>query len=236
MNKQVTYDDIDDYEDFSAKEISNEDFISRYCIAIFDVTNNRYRGCGVILTPQGIFVSVAHNFNKDDADYIAYFNQKPYEVEILHIEYEQGKTDLAIGRLIDFFSTDFNIEHYPVLTPCDDLSVGNEVNISGFKSYELPDSEVLERITLNDGQKLSKQRISKQIPVPDNSQEITLKEYEGKAKVYLERVGAEKYCGFSGGPVYIGQNLYGLVISHFFLKSDYIKLRLTDLNISDQIY
>lgn len=231
MDTQEIYDDIDDYAEFSEKEISSEDLISRHCIAIFDVTNNIYRGSGIILTPQGTFISVAHNFNEDDADYIAYYNQRSYEIEILHIEYEQGKTDLVVGRLKDFFSTDFNIEHYPVLTSCENLSIGNQVNISGFKSYELPDMEVIERITIPDGRILSKQRFSKQIPIPDIPQEIVLKEYEGKAKVYMKREGAEKYCGFSGGPVYIGQNLYGLVISHFLLKSDYIILRLKELNV-----
>lgn len=232
MNKQKIYDDIDDFDEILPKQISEEDSISKLCIAIIDITNNRYKGSGVILTHSGIFVSVAHNFDKVDADYSAYYNQQLYEIEILYKEYERGKNDLVIGRLINFFPNNLSNEQCPVLTSCERLSVGTDVNISGYKSYELPDTEILERITHN-GQNLVKQRICKQITIPDIPQEIVLKDYEGKVKVFMERIGAEKYCGFSGGPVYKDQNLYGLVISHFFLKSDYIKTHLKSLNFNN---
>ena len=231
MDNIKLYDDIDDPVEPFLRKISSEDSISKFCIAILDITKNKYKGSGVILTPSGLFVSVAHNFDRPDTNYIAYYNQKLYMIEFLCKEYEQGKTDLAIGRLINFIPTEVDRELYPLLISCEHLSVGEKVNISGFKSQELPEAEILERITLHDGLNLCKQRISKKVPVADISQEIVLKEYEGKAKVYMERVGAEKYCGFSGGPVYSNQNLYGLVISHFFIKSDYIKLKLLELDI-----
>lgn len=235
MDKIPVFDDIDDFDIISPKEISDEDAISKFCIAILD-TNDKNIGSGVIITPQGIFVSVAHNFKMSDVaiDYGAFYNNQHYEIEILYKEYEFGKTDLVIGCLKNFIPTEVDIDQYPLLIPCEHLSVGDKVIISGFKSLELPDAEILENFTFKPGRNLSKQRISKQIPKPDVSQEIVLKGYEGNAQVYMEREGAEKYEGFSGGPVYDDQNLYGIVISHFFLKSSYIYCKLLELGIFKQ--
>lgn len=73
------------------------------------------------------------------------------------------------------------------------------------------------------GLQLTKQRFNSCVLEPDAIQKNLLEELGDDFTFFLGSKGAEKYKGFSGGPVYSDGKIYGIVVSHYFLNADYIK-------------
>ncbi len=217
------FDDID-YE-YNQPEFSNEDSVSQFCIAIFDATNHRPIGTGVLINAQGFFISVAHNFNNEKCEIKAFFEGRVYNILQLYKEYELGKFDLFIGQLISFDSDEYSNCTFPILVNPVRLDVGTKLCIAGFK--EISGTENLDVVNPIVDLQLTKQRFNSCVLEPDAIQKNLLTELGENFTFFLRSEGAEKYRGFSGGPVYFDGKIYGIVVSHYFLNADYIKSVLT---------
>lgn len=223
MADSEIYDDIDEYA--YPKDIA-EDEVSKYCIAIYNAATNTFIGTGVLIADDGLFISAGHNFKNSIDDIKVFYNDKQYDIEKIYREYDEDFHDLAIGNLSNFQDgTGFK---YPVLTSCEDLKVGSEVSFAGFKSCSLYGSriELLGVACITSENEIYKMRITKDLPEPDSVQKILLQKAENRIMMFLPSEKAERYKGFSGGPIYAGNKVYGIIISTYFLKSDYIKEQL----------
>lgn len=219
------YDDID--EEDVTPSIANEDSVSRFCIAIYNATKKEAIGSGVLINDKGLFISAAHNFNKEENDIMkAYFDGKQYDINIIHKEYEQGICDLCIGTLVGFESDEYVDCTFPVFGGAFPLRVGSELTIAGYKKLKLRETENLGVVNPIDNLCVTKQRFNSDVQAPDSVQKSLQKELGNRVVFFLKRDGVEKFKGFSGGPVYQDNTIYGIVVSHYFLKSDYIKSML----------
>lgn len=219
------YDDIDDYEEANCFPITaGEDTVSKFCIAIYDSTNNVAIGSGILLNSDGMFISAGHNFKKQNSKFKAYINGEIYDISLLYYEYDSEELlDFAVGKLLNFNTQDYINENFPTLRDCSNLGIGSKINVAGFKSFKVRHAEVLEEINPMDGIYLFKQRKEFSIVEPDKSQNIISEQLNGRGIFYMPTAKANYYKGFSGGPAYIDDKIYGIVLSHYFLTSEYIK-------------
>lgn len=233
MQELYSYDDIDDIDDDGVfKEFAEEDSVSKFCIAIYNATKNEPIGSGILLNSDGLFISAGHNFKNPDIKIKAYFDGESYEIELSHIEYDRDSLlDFAVGKLQDFDSQKYGDAEFPILGNCSSINVGSRVNIAGYKSIIVRQADILEDMSMFEDCHLYKQRKEFTIVNPDTSQKILAEQLNGRGIFYMQRGEADTHKGYSGGPVYYGDRIYGIVISHYFLKSDYIKeiLRLQSL-------
>lgn len=232
MNNEIFIDDIDDYDDFSEECLAEDDTISKWSIAIFgkDSTPN---GSGVLINNNGIFISAAHIFKNDNNILKAWFDDQIYEIEIIYKEYESGKYDFLVGKLKDFQPIRFC--ELPILKDCVNLSIESSVFVSGFKRTRVITTELIKRINIDHQLELIKQRqeskivdfhiAQKNIPIVLRGDCLSWRKFTCHAKDDM------KFSGFSGGPVYFKDKLYGVVLSNYFLKSDYIMKKLDNLHI-----
>lgn len=227
MNTCEIYDDIDC--EYIEQEISKEDSVSEYCIAIFDATNQKPIGSGIIIDSNGHFITAAHNFKKEKCMIKAFFDGQVYEIETLYIEYERGARDLFIGKLVQFNSDKYQGCSFPKLDDIVQLKVDDELCVAGYKGVKLRGTDNLGVINPIGNLHLTKQRFNSNVTKPDAVQKMLQNDLECPITFFLEREGAEKYKGFSGGPVYSDGKILGIVISHYFLNADYIKLAFDKL-------
>ena len=232
MNNEIFIDDIDDYDDFSEERNAEDDAISKWSIAIFGDASTP-NGSGVLINNSGVFISAAHIFKNENNILRAWFDDQIYEIEIIYKEYETGNSDFLIGKLKDFQPIRFC--EFPILKDCVNLSFGSGVYVSGFKRTRVITTELIKRINIDNQFELIKQRqeskivdfhiAQKNIPIVLRGDCLSWREFICNAKEDM------KFSGFSGGPVYFQDELYGVVLSNYFLKSDYIMKKLDNLHI-----
>lgn len=220
MDSFDIFDDID--FEYGEPEFSKENSVSQYCIAIFDATNHRPIGTGVLINSQGLFISVAHNFNNEKCEIKAFFEGRVYNILQLYKEYELGKFYLFIGQLVSFNSDAYSNSIFPILAGPVQLEIRMKLCIAGFKELIITGTENLGISNPIADLHLIKQRLNSQVLEPDAIQKSLLTELGDNFTFFLRSEGAEKYKGFSGGPVYSDGKIYGIVVYHYFLKSDYI--------------
>lgn len=222
MEELDYFDDIDDC--FYIECNAEDDSVSRLCTAIYDATNNLPIGTGVLISSDGLFISAGHNFKNDDIKVEAYYAGRNYDVDVLYKEYDRTKLlDFAVGKL-QAFNSQYCLETtMPILYDCSDLNVGSQIKIAGYKSTVVQNSDIIEEINPIEGVVVLKQRKEFSIISPDCSQRFISEILDGRGIFYMKCGDADAYKGFSGGPVYFDNKIYGIVISHYFLKSDYIR-------------
>jgi hypothetical protein len=222
MQEIHSFDDVDD--DDIMESNTEDDNVSKYCIAIYNASNNTAIGSGVLLDSQGMFISAGHNFKNSEVNVKAYFGGKCYDVKLSYYKYDRDRLlDFAVGFLSKFDTHYYSNDVFPSLGSCSDLHPGSEVNAVGYKSSILNQAELIESINPAKDLRLYKQRKTFDIVNPDESQKIIFEELNGQGMFYMELQQAHAYVGFSGGPIYNDNIIYGIIISDYFLKSDYIK-------------
>lgn len=150
-----------------------------------------------------------------------------YNILQLYKEYEHGKFDLFIGQLIGFDSDEYSKSSFPLLEDSAQLEVGAKLSIAGFKVEKIIGTENLGVVNPIVDLQLTKQRFNSCVLEPDVIQRNLIVELGDNFTFFLKSKSAEKYKGFSGGPVYFDGKIYGIVVSHYFLNADYIKSVLT---------
>lgn len=218
--ENMTLDDIDDFLDEEVEEITlrDEDSISQLCFSIFDCVDNTPIGTGFIVDKTGLFLSAGHNFKTSDVK--AKFRDEIFDIEILEKEYEPREPiEFAIGKLIDF-NVDIPEPSFASGESCD---IGTKINLCGCKKDLVNQSEVLDVITLPSGIPVHKQRISKEIPEIKWNDPLSpiVKDSNGIAVPFELHNQLCTLHGFSGGPAYIGNKIYGIITSHCYIKVDY---------------
>ena len=216
----MTIYDIDDFIDDEADNLNlkEEDNISNLCFSVFDSVLEAPIGTGFIVDKSGLFVSAGHNFKTEDIK--AFFQGKAYDIELLEKEYtEREPIEFAVGRLLKF-NTDIQ---EPVLATDEYLNIGTNVKLCGLKQAIVAQSEVLEEVTLKSGIKVYKQRIERIIPEikRNNPLSVIIEDSKGFAVPFETIDQTLNIHGFSGGPVYIGNKIYGIITSHCYIKTDY---------------
>lgn len=216
----MTIYDIDDYleDETDNLNIKKEDSISDLCFSVFDSVSDAPIGTGFIVDNSGLFVSAGHNFKTEDIK--AFFRGREYDIELLKKEYiEREPVDFAVGRLLKF---DTDIQE-PVFATDESLKTGTNIKLCGLKQAIVAQSEVLEEITLKSGIKIYKQRIDRIIPEikRNNPLFVIIEDSNGFAVPFETIEQALNIHGFSGGPVYIGNKIYGIITSHCYIKTDY---------------
>lgn len=232
MNTAV-YDDIDEFV-----ENNDEDNVTPFVLAICIVCNDTltYIGSGVIISANGLFLTAAHNFKHDGGSYIAHHNGKWYEIKVRYSKYIRGEKDLLIGELISFDSSTVDDKMEPNLGNCNNLSIEAGIDIAGYKSdrlfcpSDLVSTEQL--IYKNHNITLFKQRIHRMIMKPSSGQDFLEKDFNNNILFYLESNRSKYFRGFSGGAAYKDKSIYGIIISNYFLKMNYIVKVMRENNIA----
>lgn len=217
----MTIYDIDDFlEDESDNlNIKEGDNISNLCFSVFDSESGAPIGTGFIVDNYGLFVSAGHNFKTED-NIKAYFQGKEYDIKLLEKEYvEREPIEFAIGRLLNF---DLEIQE-PTFATEENLNIGFEIKLCGLKKDIVHQSEILEKISLPSGILIYKQRVGRIIPEirRNNPLSIVIEDSKGFAVPFETIEKALNIHGFSGGPAYVGNKIYGIITSHYFIKTDY---------------
>lgn len=216
MNDYNIDDTLD--EEWDDMPIIDEDSISTLCFSIFDCTSGAPIGTGFIVDKNGLFVSAGHNFKTDNVK--ALFRGTVYDIQLLEKEYEEREPiEFAIGRLIDF-----NVDiPSPLLAINDDCNVGTKINLCGCKKDVVNTSEILKKITIPNGINIYKQRIERVIPEIKRNDPlfVIVKDSNGMAVPFEHHDQFRYLSGFSGGPAYIGNKIYGIITSHCYIKTDY---------------
>lgn len=216
MNDYNIDDTLD--EEWDDMPIIDEDSISTLCFSIFDCTSGAPIGTGFIVDKNGLFVSAGHNFKTDNVK--ALFRGTVYDIQLLEKEYEEREPiEFAIGRLIDF-----NVDiPSPLFAINDDCNVGTKINLCGCKKDVVNTSEILKKITIPNGINIYKQRIERVIPEIKRNDPlfVIVKDSNGMAVPFEHHDQFRYLSGFSGGPAYIGNKIYGIITSHCYIKTDY---------------
>jgi len=215
----MTLDDIDDFLDEEVEEITlrEEDSISELCFSIFDSDCNTPIGTGFVVDKTGWFISAGHNFKTSNVK--AKFRSNVYDIELLEKVYEPLEpVEYAIGKLIDF-NIDVPEPSFATGESCD---IGMKINLCGCKKDLVNQSEVLDIITLPSGINVHKQRITKEIPEIKWNDPLSaiVKDSNGIAVPFELHNQLCHLRGFSGGPAYIGNKIYGIITSHCYIKVD----------------
>lgn len=222
MEETDVYDDIDyDIENYQDPK---EDCISTLCLAIYYETNSKtnFVGTGIIMSKDGIFISAAHNFKDKKKEYKILYQGQSYEFEILYEEYIKGKQDLAICIITKFDSYLLDGISLPKFGECKNLEIGSPVDVVGYKSIRCYACELLSEDRNTTGKSFYKHRVHKQIINACNGQDRVEQDFNNEIMFYLDLRQTKYFGGFSGGPVYKDNLLYGIVLSNYFLKIDYI--------------
>lgn len=214
---------IDDIDDFFEDEIENitlkeEDSISQLCFSIFDSVDNTPIGTAFLVDKSGLFLSAGHNFKTPNVK--AKFHGEVYDIELLEKEYEPREPlEFAIGKLVDF-NADIP---KPIFASGQSCDIGTKINLCGCKKDLVNQSDVLDIITLPGGINVHKQRIIKEIPEIKKNDPLSaiVKDSNGIAVPFEHHNQLNTLYGFSGGPVYIGNKIYGIITSHCYIKADY---------------
>lgn len=216
MNDYNIDDTLDEeWDDIPLRE---EDSISTLCFSIFDSKNGLPIGTGFIVDKTGLFVSAGHNFKTDNVK--ALFRGRVYDIKLLEKEYiEREPIEFAIGRLIGF-----NVDiTEPLFVINDNCNVGTKINLCGCKQDVVNNSEILKKITLPGDIDIYKQRVERIIPEIrcNDPLFVIVKDSNGMAVPFEHHNQFRYLSGFSGGPAYIGNKIYGIITSHCYIKTDY---------------
>ena len=184
-------------------------------------------GSAFLIDSMGTFVTVGHNFNRTSVAKFGAPNFTDFrEIELFHIEYDRDLgIDLAIGKLCGYKSN----AHMPKLCSAKNLEIGTKLWLCGYKSFLVDGADEISVHKYGNGLTLHKQCIQKEvIEIPKNDFALIqrMKECNGSALPFESNSEGDKLKGYSGGPVYIGPNIYGVIVSHYFITSDYIVTRL----------
>lgn len=215
---------IDDIDDFFDDEIENitikeEDSISQLCFSIFDSIDNTPIGTGFLVDKSGLFLSAGHNFKTHNVK--AKFRGEMYDIEILEKEYEPREPlEFAIGKLVDF-NIDVPEPSFAIGECC---NIGTKIYLCGCKKDLVNQSDVLDIITLPSGINVHKQRITKEIPEIKRNDPLSIivEDSNGVAVPFEHHNQLCNLHGFSGGPAYIGNKIYGIITSHCFIKVEHL--------------
>lgn len=228
-------DDLD-YINNEIIQKGEEDLFSFLTFPIFNATENKPIGTGFFISQDGIFVTAAHNFKSPSSDHRVYLHSSFYSIELLYMEYDPSQNkDLVFGKLIGYLSL-HNIPIYKIDFENEfNFKDGDSFSITGFKSKVLNDSEYVKEISIN--KDLTEYQMRIKSTLFDYSYNSLIKEeieISGNSIYpFTQQLHTDFLKGFSGGPVYKDHKIYGMVISKFFVRMDYIlkKLKNAEQNL-----
>lgn len=222
------YDDID-YE----ISFSDEDkIVARQCLAIYksDLGKDVYEGTGIIVSKDGMFVSVSHNF-KDKCSYKAFFRNRSYNIQVIYTEYSiEHCSDLFIGKLLDFSNTDIPLFGF---SPTYNLQIGTNLRVCGYKSTLIGDEPIHQGVIIAPQLKVNQYCIDTHIISRDewiNRNYNLYGQRHGCTIVKYIDINTDRYGGLSGGPVYSDKGIHGILIADLFLPSEYIIKHFPKIN------
>lgn len=228
------YDDLDDFD--GEPQFANEDIISIVCFPIVNSKEVKNIGTGFLINKDGYFISVAHNFKDPVENLKVYTNDDWYDIELICKEYDKEiYSDLVIGRIVNLpnsYTYELNLPY--LYTTQGNIDIGSEIKLLGFKSTSLIEADKLKEIYFGNGRSSHKLRITRNIIDPKDDTVFTnIPSLICNEKILFFEKHSEdnKLGGFSGGPVYRNEGIFGLIISHYFLKMEYIIPILNNLKI-----
>jgi hypothetical protein len=187
------------------------------------------KGTGFFVNNDGYFVTAGHVLKKSELAYFAIINNQEIEFKILYLEYLNIESqdgivcrDLAICKL-DLQS---NYKNYL----CEEDSNTSSLDVSGYKSQHQG------RLAINPIKQREYYLHTYSAKIELSKVEIKLKftkdtRYKCTNTNSLTFDDGLKYNGLSGGPVYLGKKIYGLLISNEYVLSSYIISKLDELGI-----
>lgn len=214
------YDDIDDEISFS----DEDEIVAQQCLAIYklDIDTDVYVGSGIIVSKDGMFVSVGHNF-KDKCSYKAFFRDRPYNIQVIYKEYSiEHCLDLFIGKLLNFNHIDIPLLGF---LPTDNLQIGTNLRVCGYKSTLIGDKPIHQGIIITPQLKVNQYCIDTHILSRDEWINRNYNRYGQRQDCTIVKyidINTDKYSGLSGGPVYSDKGIHGILIADLFLPSEYI--------------
>lgn len=232
MNIDDLYSDIWDDEPSGINNNSAEDekhWIFPIISKEYNNSDNYDNGTGFFVNNDGYFITAGHVLKKSELKYKAIINNKEFDFNVLFSEYlnicEQKLPickDLAICK-IDIKS---NIYHFLSSNyPCKET-----IHISGYSKriiHGISINPIKQRdLYLNHCQAKDAKATSSRItdscddcrPICDNTRSLDLE-------------NEIQYNGLSGGPVYLGKSIYGMLIGKEYISSEYITHKLRELKI-----
>lgn len=214
------YDDIDDEISFS----DEDEIVAQQCLAIYklDIDTDVYVGSGIIVSKDGMFVSVGHNF-KDKCSYKAFFRDRSYNIQVIYKEYSiEHCLDLFIGKLLNFNHIDIPLLGF---LPTDNLQIGTNLRVCGYKSTLIGDKPIHQGIIITPQLKVNQYSIDTHILSRDEWINRNYNRYGQRQDCTIVKyidINTDKYSGLSGGPVYSDKGIHGILIADLFLPSEYI--------------
>jgi len=213
------YDDIDDGISFS----NEDEIIAQQCLAIYksEQGKDKYVGTGVIISNEGLFVSVGHNF-KENCIYKASYKSILYNIDVIYNEYSKEQClDFFIGKLLDFNCSNSLVG----FAPTDKLQIGANLRVCGYKATLIGDTPIHQGIIITPQLKVNQYCIDTHILSKEEwlSHQVDMLTPRKDCNIfkYID-VNTERYMGLSGGPVYSTEGIHGILIADLFLPSEYI--------------
>jgi hypothetical protein len=232
MNIDDLYSDIWDVEPSGIDNNSAED--EKFWI--FPIIGNEYigsdncnNGTGFFVNNDGYFITAGHVLKSDELTYKAIIDNKEFGFIILFKEY-LGVCDQKLPICKDIaickIEIKLNIEYFLSTS----YPKNKTLHFSGYSKNPIGTAinpTTQSDLYLNHCQSMDAKATKSRIiagdedcrPICDNTRSLNLE-------------NEIRYNGISGGPVYLGKSIYGMMIGKEYILSEYITQKLIELKIT----
>lgn len=235
--------DIDDELDFFGEDSTNKmtepeigDWVFPVFSREFGECNLASFGTGFFINNEGHFITAGHVLSENNKAYNAFINGKEYDFEILHIENEKKEPPICEDLAICIIRNMESIAKYDYAFVENRIN-GENLSFSGYslrkyigcskRTICINENEPLHLLTPNAN--------DAKIEVPTRNVQIVGGQIIVDLRPICENVRSlvfnRDFKGLSGGPVYKGKSIYGMLIGKEYILSDYIVKKLKQLNI-----
>lgn len=235
MKPIMTIDELDDFEDENS-EMLTESTIENNCLVVSS-PENKSHGTGFLIDSDGTFLSAGHVFKNTSVEHCVYYKGNKYDYETILIEYTDNDAysqsaqlcnDLFVGRLKNFNGGTFDSSFH--LGDSSKLRIGEILFAAG---YSRTCRICMDSNLVVEGAPLWFSQICFSLCSAENvldkyafrKDDTRLKMTNVKA---LDIPDINKWHGLSGGPVFQGKEIYGVLIADMFITAEYIKSKLSD--------
>jgi len=186
-------------------------------------------GTGFFVNNDGYFVTAGHVLKESELAYFAIINDQELEFKILFLEYlNVDSQDGIICRDLAVCKLDFQSDYHNLLNEKD--TNNSFLKITGYKR------EQQGRLTINPIKQGDYYLHTYQTKIGHSGIDIKLRfpkdnRYMCRNTNSLIIEDGLRYGGLSGGPVYLGLNICGMLISNEYILSSYILSKLDELGI-----
>lgn len=233
MHIDDLYADILDEDPFEDNDNSkDDDYQWLFPIKGYESSKNIFfdNGTGFFVNNTGYFVTAGHVLKNTELTYKAIINNLELDFDVIFREYvsvkcqdSQSCNDLAICKIniqkhVDhYFDT-----NYPINKMVHFSGYSRGI-INGIQINPIKIGDLYQQHCQGVDEKSIKPRIEDNRPICNNTRSLKLTE-------------GLRYGGLSGGPVYDGKSVYGMLIGSEYILSEYIIEKLHPLNIPFNTY